>query len=336
MVRIGIDFRLKYAILLEKEFKRKSEEEMAVVLKSVATLFILIFLGFVLGKKKILHPDIAPQLCDFLIKVALPVTVFLSMQMEYDAALVRSGIQIFVIAIVFHLLCMLIGMATAKLLRIPDTEKGIWVFVCMFSNNGFMGFPLALTLYGNDGLFLMSIANVVTNFLIFSVGVHFMLKGYPVKEKISLKKMIVNNINIAVVLGLACYFSQIRLPALVLDTLQYVGNITAGLSMIVVGLSMAKLDIRQMLRGKSAYLLTAMRLVCIPLLTILILKLIPVKMDTMMLSTLMLMSVLPAPSSVTILSEKYHTNTGYGSKIIFLTTVCCLVTIPIFMFLIAG
>lgn len=49
---------------------------MVIVLKSVVTLFILIFLGFIIGKKKILSPDIAPQLCDFLIKVALPVTLF--------------------------------------------------------------------------------------------------------------------------------------------------------------------------------------------------------------------------------------------------------------------
>lgn len=308
---------------------------MYVVIKSVVTLFILIFLGFFLGKRKILHPDTAPQLCGFLVKVALPVTVFLSMQMEYDAGLVKSGAQIFIIAVVFHLVCMLIGMVTAKLLRVPDNQAGAWVFVCMFSNNGFMGFPLALSIYGNDGMFLMSIANVVTNFLIFSVGVKFMVKGYDVKEKISLKKMVINNINIAVVLGLLCYFMQLRLPAIVLDTLQYVGNITAGLSMIVVGLSMAKLDIRQMLRGKNAYLLTAMRLLVIPLLTVGVLKLLPLRMDAMMLGVLALMSALPAPSSVTILSEQYRTNTAFGSQIIFLSTICCLITIPVFMALIA-
>ncbi len=176
------------------------------------------------------------------------------MQMEYDATLVRDGIVIFILAVVFHLVCMLVGIVTARLLKVPEQEKGIWVFVCMFSNNGFMGFPLALTLYGKSGMFLMSIANVVTNFLIFSVGVRFMLMGYEIKEKINLRKMVVNNINIAVVLGLICYFSQVRLPGMILDTLEYVGNITAGLSMIVVGLSMAKLDIRQMLKGRNAYL----------------------------------------------------------------------------------
>lgn len=224
-------------------------------------------------------------------------------------------------------------MLAVKVLKIPERDKGVWLFVSMLSNNGFMGLPLALSLFGNEGMFLMSISNVVTNFLIFSVGIKLLTQGYPVKEKINLKKMVINNINIAVILGLISYFTQMKLPEMVTGTLGYVGSITAGLSMITVGLSMSKVNVSEMLKFGNAYGLTALRLLVMPILTICILKILPFKVEGLLLGTIILMSALPSPSAVSIIAEQYHTNTALGSKMIFLTTLMCLVTVPIFMVL---
>ena len=68
-----------------------------------------------------------------------------------------------------------------------------------------MGIPLALSVFGGKGMFLMALGNVVGNFLIFSVGVKLLTWKYPMKEKLNIRKMIWNNINIAVLLGLVVY-----------------------------------------------------------------------------------------------------------------------------------
>ena len=304
---------------------------MKVVVSSVLILFILVALGYGIGKRKIIRPECASDLSSFLVKIAMPVTVFLSMQMEYKPELAAEGVRIFIAAFIFHFFCLLVGMAAVRLCSVKSEDRGVWLFVSLFSNNGFMGFPLALAIYGNDGLFLMSIANVVTNFLIFSIGVRLLTRGKNISEKLNIRKMFVNNINIAVVLGLICYFSQIRLPQLMLNTLDYVGRITAGLSMIVVGLSLSKMDARQMFRGKNVWLLTAVRLAVIPALTILILKLLPGMKGGMTAGILVLMSGLPSASTVTIISEQYHLDNPLASKAIFMTTLLCIATIPAVM-----
>ena len=224
-----------------------------------------------------------------------------------------------------------LGFIAVRLFRVPEKERGVWLFVASFSNNGFMGLPLAMSLYGNEGVFLMSIMNMIANLLIFSAGVKMLTAGYPLKEKLSVKKMLLTNINIAVVLGLIFYINQWTLPTVLGSALDYLGSITSGLSMVVVGLSMAKLDIKSMFQGHRNYIITALRLVVIPLITLALIRTLGRGLDPVIAGTLLLTSGLPSPSAVSIIAEQYHTNVDLGARMIFLTTLFCMVTVPLFM-----
>ena len=90
-----------------------------------------------------------------------------------------------------------------------------------------MGIPLALSVFGGKGMFLMALGNVVGNFLIFSVGVKLLTWKYPMKEKLNIRKMIWNNINIAVLLGLVVCILQIPVPDVLGQLLAYLSNITS-------------------------------------------------------------------------------------------------------------
>lgn len=302
---------------------------MYVILSRVVILFALIFLGFFIGKKGIIRKDCTPDLSNFLVKITLPATVFLSMVRPFNEDLMQQSIWIFFAAILFHIAFMLLGLLLVIVLKIPEKSRGVWVFVCMFSNNGFMGFPMALSVYGDDGMFLMAIANVVSNFLIFSLGMKLLTKYYPIKEKISLKKMVVNNINIAVAAGLIFYLFQIPLPEMITDMLTYVGDLTAGLSMIVVGLSLSRIELRTVMKGKDVWMISVVRLVAVPLITACVLKMIPALDGKLMGKILVMMAALPAASSASILTEQYGTNTELAAKTVFVSTLFSIVTIPL-------
>ena len=291
---------------------------MQIIVNSVLTLFLLIFLGCFLGKKKIVSTDYASGLSNFIVKVTMP-------------ELLHRGVEILLFSLVFYAVSMVIGFAAVRIFSVPAKERGVWLFVSSFSNNGFMGLPLALSLYGNEGVFLMSIMNMIANLLIFSAGVKMLTDGYSITEKLSLKKMLLTNINIAVVLGLIFYINQWTLPKVLADSLSYLGSITSGLSMIVVGLSMAKLNFREMFAGGRNYILTAIRLVLLPLITLAVIRTAGRSLDPMIAGTLLLSAGLPSPSAASIITEQYHTNTDLGAKMIFLTTLFCLVTIPLLM-----
>lgn len=304
---------------------------MYVILSRVIILFALIFLGFFIGKRGIIRQDFTPDLSNFLIKITLPATVFLSMVQPFNGELMQQGVWIFFAALVLHLASMLLGFLLAAVFKIPRENRGVWIFSCMFSNNGFMGFPLAMSVYGNDGMFLMAIANVATNLLIFSVGMKIITKHHPLKEKISLKKMLLTNINIAVVLGLVFFLFQIPLPEIIGDLLDYVSSLTAGLSMIVVGLSLSRIHLSTVFKGKDVWIISAVRLLAVPFLTAAAVKLSPLPDGMLMGQVIVMMAALPVASTASILAEQYNANTELAAKTVFVSTLLSVITIPVVM-----
>lgn len=304
---------------------------MYIVATSVFLLFALIFLGFYIGKRKIVKQDSIPDLSNLILKVTMPVTVFCSIVDQQGSGMMASCAQILVAVIILHGVAGLISLFVVQILRIPDREKGIWIYTCMFSNNGFMGLPLALSIYGSRGMFLMALSNVVTNFLIFSVGIKLLTWKYPCEEKISIRKMVLNNINLAVILGFVFYFLNLPVPDLAGKLLSYISNITSGLSMIVVGLSLSRMPFRAVFEEKRMFLLAGMRLLLLPLAAIGVLHFLPIRMDKTLVSVLILTAALPASSAQSMITEQYETNRSAAGRSVFITTLFSIITVPLMM-----
>ncbi|MCD7865253.1 MAG: AEC family transporter, partial [Clostridiales bacterium] len=121
---------------------------MSVVATSVFLLFALIFLGFFIGKRGIVQKSSIPDLSNLVLKVTMPVTVFCSIVDQQGKSSTSPYWQIFVGVILLYLCSALLSLAVVKGLRVPKDEQGVWIFSCMLSNNGFMGLPLALSVFG--------------------------------------------------------------------------------------------------------------------------------------------------------------------------------------------
>ena len=172
------------------------------------------------------------------------------------------------------------------------------LFRMPFSNNGFMRIPLALSIFGGKGMFLMALGNVVSNFLIFSVGIKLLTWKYPIKRKIKYRKMVLNNINIAVILGFIVCILQIPMPDVLGKLLSYLSNITSGMSMLVVGLSLSRLPVKAVFQDRRMILLTLIKQIAFPML---ILQdcyvIVPVALDDTLKNVMILTAALPASSA---------------------------------------
>lgn len=304
---------------------------MSVVATSVFLLFALIFLGFYIGKRKIVRQDSAPDLSNLVLKITMPVTVFCSIVDQRDGGNLGSCWQIFVGILLLHLASGLLGFVLVRLFRVKKEDQGVWIFTCLFTNNGFMGLPLALSIFGSQGMFLMALGNIISNLLIFSVGIRLLTMHYPMTDRISLRKMFVNNINLAVVLGFVFLMLHLPVPEVADKLLTYISNITSGLSMLVVGLSLSRLPFREVFRDKKMLLLPVIRLLLIPLCVIGILQILPFEMDGSIRSILILSAALPAASAQSMITEQYRTNTSAAARAVFVTTLFSVITVPLVM-----
>jgi predicted permease len=127
------------------------------------------------------------------------------------------------------------------------------------------------------------------------------------------------------------YFANIPVPDAVDQLLTYISNITSGLSMIVVGLSLSRLPFRAVFEDKKMFLLAALRLLILPFAVIVILNVLPIELDQTLKSVLILTAALPASSAQSMIAEQYRTNTSAAGRAVFITTLFSVITVPIIM-----
>ena len=292
-----------------------------VVFTNVLILFMLLFLGYLIGIKKIVAHSSINDLTNLVVDVSMPCTIALSMVRPFDARLLGDAIKVMVAILIFQLVLSGLAYYATKILKVNPSKSGSWIFALVFSNNAFVGYPLMYALYGNDGLFLMAMGNVVQNVLIFSLGIKLITLNYNLKDHIRLRHIIFTKQNIAVVVGMFIFFLQIPIPEPVLTLVTYVANLTVPLSMMVVGMSLSRYDVRNM---------TIIRMVLLPLVMVVIFKVLGINANqNLPLAILFFTAALPAPAFTTIMAERYNTSIEFSSKCVFLTTVLSILTVPI-------
>ncbi|EKX94179.1 transporter, auxin efflux carrier family protein [Peptostreptococcus anaerobius] len=291
---------------------------------------MLLFLGFIMGTKKIVAHSSINDITNILIDVSIPCTIVVSLIRPFSQRLIGDTIKVCLCILIFHLVMTGISYGLSKILKVDKLKQGSWIFALVFSNNAFIGYPLMYALYGNDGLFLMAMGNIVQNILIFSIGVKMTNLNYGKDEHVRLRNIIITKQNIAVVIGLIIFFTQIAIPKPIVTLITYVSNLTVPLSMIVVGLSLSRYDVRNMFTDGEVYRLTAIRMVIIPIIMLLAYKGLGINANKdLPLAILYFTAVLPAPAFTTIMAERYNTSIEFSSKCVFITTIISIITVPV-------
>ena len=309
--------------------------DFSVVLSSLVGLFLLIAVGFCAIRLKILPPSASAPLSALLLKIAVPCTVFISLaQREYDPAFIKSSLTIVAIAFISFLVILYASRPIARLLRIPLGTRGAWGFVCAFSNTGFMGFPVTLSLFGPDGLGLAAMLNISFNLLTYSVGALEISRDALATadgkdaELPKLSSVLLTPINAALVLSLIFYFFRIPLPSFIAAPVTHLSNITTPLSMVIAGMALAKSRWKECITDRYAWLSALFRLVIWPLVLLFVLRLLPID-DPLVISVAVVIFAMPAAGVTTMLAELYHGNLDFTAHVMFIHNIACMVTIPL-------
>ena len=114
---------------------------MQVVFVNVLILFMLLFLGFILGRRKVIAYTSIKDLTNLLIDVSIPCTIVVSLIRPYSPLLMKNTGEVFVVVIIYHLLIAGIAYLLSGVLKVDPKKRGSWIFGLVFSNNGFMGMP---------------------------------------------------------------------------------------------------------------------------------------------------------------------------------------------------
>ncbi len=302
--------------------------DFTVVLNQIAVLFILIVIGFMLKKLKILDDRFEKGLASLIISVTLPALIITSMNYEFSKELLSNSLMILGYGASTFALMILVSYIFSKIFHLENPQKGVYQFLIVFPNTGFIGFPILNAVFGREAIFYASIFNVIFNILLWTLGVYFVSKE---KKKINFN-MLINPGTVSVLIGFMLFVLSIKLPYIIHSSLQTIGDTTTPLAMIMVGLLLGDARFRVLFTNIKLFIISAIRLIIIPLIVYIILSLF--NLPQIVLATVVILSGMPSGANAAIFSRKFDSDYKLASQGIFLTTLLSIVSIPLIIYLV--
>lgn len=305
--------------------------DIMVVVEVMIKLLAVMILGFFLSKIDVLNKEVSKKLSWMVVNITSPLLVIYSVfEVSVDDRSVVWGTLL--IGIGCYLSFILLAFVLSRLLRVKPGKRGIYQFVLVFANTGFMGYPVLQSLLGTESIFYASIYGIPFNLLVYTYGISIIHhdRAHPAAGGSHggfHPRSLLNVGTISSVLAIILFLTAIPLPHVVIEFCDMVGNTTTPLSMLILGASLADVSIREMLKEKDLYVLALLRLFVIPLLLYGALTLLHI--DPYITAIATVSAAMPAASMAVMMAQSYDGNTDFASKGVVLTTILSVLTLPV-------
>ena len=283
----------------------------------VMVLFLL--LGFVLFRTGVISPAGSKDLAALLVKLIIPAIIVNSFCTAYSAERLVSLGQSLVLAALLLALAVL----TARLLY---PKKPIENFSAAFSNAGFMGIPLVSAVLGSEAVLYIVPFVALLNLLQWTYGVDVICEQ---RAGLSLRKLLWNPPMVAIGIGLVLYVlgAGTALPTVLATTLQGVCGLNTPLAMMILGIYLARENPATLFTQPVLYGVSAVRLLLIPLLSLMVLWIVPAPADIKL--AVLICAAAPVGANVAVYAQLHGKDHTYASKLVVLSTVLSLATMPV-------
>lgn len=324
----------------------------AVVLQQMIMIFILIGVGMILYRKKMLSEATSKQISGIIVNVTNPALLICSAFGDGPKMSLKELGTALIVFLIIYAILIGVSFLIPRILRVPNRYHYSYQMMTVFGNVGFIGIPLASAVLGTESLIFVSIYNLIFNLLIYTFGIS-LLQRAAVRQSASgneskanvqnvqtdqsaisdvhvtspLWKKIINAGTISAAATIIFYLGSFPVPVIVSSTLNYMGQSTTLLSMLVLGASVAQMAPKDIFSHPKLYGYVLLRQILIPIGCILLFR--PIINNTLILNTLALMLAVPAGNLPLMLCKQLHAEGDTISQGIILTTILSLVTIPV-------
>lgn len=292
------------------------------ILKQTIIMLILITVGIVCSKTKIISKESNKDLSKFVLQVVNPVMIFMSYQTDYKPELVKNLLLTFVLSLGAYAVTILLAylLIPSKKGRETELER----FSAIYSNCGFMGIPLVNALFGMEGVFYLTAFITVFNLIVWTHGI-ILISGE--KSMKNIVKVLYSPTIIAIVLGIITFFLQIRLHEVPAKALEFISQLNTPMAMIVSGVTMAETNVLKLLKKGGIYYICFLRLLLIP--AILAALLSPLGISEKVRLTVIVAASAPPAAMCTLQCIRYGRNSVYASEIFTAGTILSVLTLPL-------
>ena len=300
---------------------------------SIIPIIAIIVLGYILQVKGWFGDAFGPNLSRLIMNVALPASIFVSV-MKYltlDKLISLSGGLLY--TFVAFILGYIVAYIAVVVFKVRPGRRGTMINTFVNANTIFIGLPLNVALFGDQALPYFLIYYITNTISTWTLGVYLMTsdsKSGQSKEtsKFDWKKLLPAPL-VGFLVALLFLILRISIPDFAMNTLTYVGNIVTPLSLIYIGIVLAKAGLKTITFDKDTIVTLVGRFILAPLIMVLVLKFFAPNMATEEFRTFMIQSATPALAVLPILANQGKGDVEFSTNVVTLSTVLFIIVIPI-------
>ena len=299
--------------------------DIMVVFQTMLKLFLLLVLGFVLFKCHIFDEYTNKKISALIVNVASPMLIISSIagvegsNKSIVFLMIGAGILMYIGFII-------LGKIINRIFPFPKKDWPVYECMVVFANTGFMGYPVLLDVFGQEAVFYASLIHMAFNFFVYTYAIMCLTKGDDSEFKLNFKQLLTPGI-ILIFVGIFIYLFDIQLPSVLMDTINSVGSLTAPLSMMMIGSSLAVYPIKDSFTDWRSYVFAFVRLMIVPFVTMIMCRLLHI--DPYYANITIITNAMPVGSMVLMLATQYNANLKIVTRNIVVSTLLSVITIPI-------
>lgn len=304
-------------------------DQFFIALTQIGIFLILICLGILTMKVKIFDSHSLEAVSKLVIQVSLPSYIFINAISSATRQSLIDSLIVVPIAIILYVLFIIVSAIIEKVFRLQNNRKKVFRASLIFGNIGFMGIPLVTALYPDTALLYVSVFTIVDQVIFWTYGVLLTQPVTDSRQRISpanLKNLLSPPL-LAIVLAIIFIMTGIHIPEVLSSALAAIGNTSMPLALVYIGGVLCTSDIRPVLKCGELYAGIIIKMIILPVVCYLFMTSMGITGD--MAGTLAFIIALPGIEMVPMLAKANGSDGDYAVCAIMITTMACLVTLPI-------
>ncbi len=296
-----------------------------IILKQILIMFFYMAIGCLLYQRKLVTKEGSKSMAHLLLYVILPCVVIRSFCLERTP----EKIQWLLISMAGAVALLMISMILSHVIFSKNEMDN---FGASFSNAGFMGFPLITAVLGDDAVFLAAGFVALLNALQWTYGQGILSHDWKV---CSPEMVIKNPLILSLIAGILIFLSGFPIPEILQSGISSLAALNGPLAMMILGVYLAQTDIRSIFIDIHLYLVSSVRLIFIPLVSLLLMNIF-FKENRDIAASLMIACCAPVGSNLAVYAQKLDLDYTYAVKLVCLSTILSIVTMPMIIMIMNG
>ena len=288
----------------------------------VLELFILIAVGFLCGKIRMLNDKTAKSITDIVLYIVCPCVIVENFIRSFDPAMLGGLLTSAAAALCIHIISIVIAMLIFHD-KIPERNR-VYRFALIFSNCGYMSLPMQQAILGSDGVFFGAVYIVVFNIVMWTFGV-WLSSGD--KKSLSVKKIVLNPCIIGMLIGFIIFLTSLPVPEIIAKPISFLANLNTPLPMMIVGYYLSKSKILDAFKDGKSFICVLFRLIAVPLLAFGGMMLCGIR-DTVLITCVIAASA-PVAAATTMFAAKFDNDAELSVNLVTLSTLLSVITMPL-------